>query len=91
MQVWSTAPGRPFAGNHHACETINNRLYLFGGLSGGGQNVQIFSPLTNSWSQGATLPYSVGMRFVLHCSSLHCVEQCCSVKERRDLSSIIRW
>lgn len=55
-------PAREFVGDHHGTEVINNKLYLFGGL---GHNetqdkVQIFDPLTNSWTLGRNLPYFTG-------------------------------
>jgi N-acetylneuraminic acid mutarotase len=51
---------RPFAGNHHAAEVINGKLYLFGGLGSGTGKVQIYNPTSNSWSQGADMPFAAG-------------------------------
>ena len=54
---------RPYLGDHHAAEVINNKFYLFGGLDGNGASagkVQIYDPATNSWSVGAPAPYAGG-------------------------------
>ena len=54
---------RPIPGDHHGAEVINGKLYLFGGLSGGGASagkVQIYDPVTNSWSLGTSAPYAAG-------------------------------
>ena len=52
---------RPFAGNHHAAEAFNGKLYLFGGLGAGSDGrVQIYDPALNSWSQGAFMPFAAG-------------------------------
>jgi N-acetylneuraminic acid mutarotase/glucose/arabinose dehydrogenase len=52
---------RPFVGHHHAAEVINGNLYLFGGLKGDSQGkVQIYDPLTDSWSLGADVPFATG-------------------------------
>jgi N-acetylneuraminic acid mutarotase len=52
---------RLYAGNHHAAETIDGKLYLFGGLGDGSDGkVQIYDPLTDSWSLGANVPFSIG-------------------------------
>ncbi len=52
---------RPYPGHHHPSEVYQNKLYLFGGLaSGSGGQVQIFDPITNSWSLGQPMPWSGG-------------------------------
>lgn len=51
---------RPFFGNHHAAEVFNGKLYLFGGLSRGEGKVQIYDPMTNTWSLGADMPFAAG-------------------------------
>lgn len=54
---------RPILGDHHGAEVINGKFYLFGGLNGGGAaagRVQIYNPVTNSWSLGASAPYAAG-------------------------------
>jgi N-acetylneuraminic acid mutarotase len=57
----TTLAARPFPGNHHAAEVVNGRLYLFGGLSNGSEGkVQIYNPVTNSWSSGANMPFAAG-------------------------------
>lgn len=58
---WSTAAPRPNPGNHHAAEVVNNRLYLFGGLTQGSEGeVQIFEPAAGTWSKGADMPFAAG-------------------------------
>lgn len=51
---------RPFVGHHHAAEVINGKLYLFGGLGAGAGKVQIYDPVTNTWSLGADMPFAAG-------------------------------
>jgi len=54
---------RPYLGDHHAAEVINNKFYLFGGLDGNGASagkVQIYDPATNTWTVGAPAPYAGG-------------------------------
>jgi N-acetylneuraminic acid mutarotase len=60
--TWSN-PGdlaaRPYAGHHHAAEVVNGNLFLFGGLHDGSPGkVQIYDPLTNSWSLGTDMPWA---------------------------------
>lgn len=60
-EQWSTVATRPFAGNHHAAEVIDGKLYLFGGFGGTSEGkVQIYNPATNSWSTGAAIPFATG-------------------------------
>jgi N-acetylneuraminic acid mutarotase len=56
----NTLAKRPDYGNHHAGEVINNKWYLFGGLTRGQGKVQIYDPATNTWSRGADMPYAGG-------------------------------
>ncbi|MEZ6017362.1 MAG: Calx-beta domain-containing protein [Planctomycetota bacterium] len=56
----STLPTRPFHGTHHACEVVNGKVYLIGGLYGGDGRVQIFDPMTNQWTMGAQMPWAGG-------------------------------
>jgi len=62
--LWrSNLTPRPILGDHHGAEVINGKLYLFGGLNGGGASagkVQIYDPVMNSWSLGASAPYAAG-------------------------------
>ena len=56
---------RPYLGDHHGAEVINGKLYLFGGLNVYGSDVaagkvQIYNPVTNSWSLGASMPWAAG-------------------------------
>lgn len=65
-QVWYEASARPEVGNHHASEVINNKLYLFGGLSGGEGDIQIGTlkdtgtGIDITWKKGAGLPFDGG-------------------------------
>jgi N-acetylneuraminic acid mutarotase len=59
--TWSIAAARPLPGNHHAAETIGDKLYLFGGLTADSEGeVQIYDPAANQWSQGADMPFAAG-------------------------------
>jgi N-acetylneuraminic acid mutarotase len=52
---------RPFVGHHHSAEVLNGKLYLVGGIDGGSEGrLQIYDPGTNSWTTGASLPWSGG-------------------------------
>lgn len=64
-QSWSRGVKRPFTGNHHAAEVVDNKLYLFGGIQRlPGENaagkVQIFDPVQQTWTQGKDMPYAAG-------------------------------
>jgi N-acetylneuraminic acid mutarotase len=61
--TWTSAglATRPFVGNHHAAEVYNGKLYLLGGLSGGAEGkVQIYDPVSNTWTRGADMPFAAG-------------------------------
>ncbi|MCB0358528.1 MAG: IPT/TIG domain-containing protein, partial [Bdellovibrionales bacterium] len=52
---------RPYPGDHHAAEVIDGKWYLFGGIANSSDNkVQIYDPVSDSWSLGANIPYNVG-------------------------------
>jgi N-acetylneuraminic acid mutarotase len=54
-------PDRPYTGNHHAAQVWGGRLYLIGGMDAGSDGqVQIYDPVSNSWSLGAPAPYPAG-------------------------------
>jgi N-acetylneuraminic acid mutarotase len=60
-----TSPGtlspRIFTGHHHAAEVFNGKLYLIGGLHDGSDGkVQIYDPVADSWTTGATAPFLAG-------------------------------
>ena len=38
-KAWSTVAKRPYTGDHHAAEVIDGLLYVFGGLSKGGNKM----------------------------------------------------
>jgi hypothetical protein len=65
-QVWYEGSKRPFIGSNHAAEVINNKLYLFGGISEGQKSVQIGTLKTVSgkvnisWKKGASIPTGSG-------------------------------
>ena len=56
---------RPFDGDHSATETYKGKLYQIGGLCWGSggcaaeQKVQIYDPVSDTWSLGADVPYRV--------------------------------
>lgn len=55
------AGDRPAAGNHHAAEVVNGKLYLFGGFGReAGGKVQIYDPTTNLWRLGPAMPFPAG-------------------------------
>lgn len=59
--TWNTQSVRPFVGNHHAAEVVNDKLYLIGGLGGGSEGqVQIYDPSLNTWSTAAPAPFASG-------------------------------
>ncbi len=52
---------RPFAGNHHGCEVIGDKIYLMGGLDNGSAGqVQIYDTVTDTWALGAPMPWNGG-------------------------------
>lgn len=60
-QWLSNKATRSFVGHHHSAEVVNGKLYLIGGLGGGSEGrVQIYDPVTNSWSSGTDMPWSAG-------------------------------
>ncbi|MBC8160025.1 MAG: hypothetical protein H7Z42_02310 [Roseiflexaceae bacterium] len=61
--TWNSAAQlsqRPLAGNHHAAEVIDGKLYLFGGLGSGAGKVQIYNPATDTWTLGTDMPFAAG-------------------------------
>ena len=62
--TWSNTTAlarRPHRGHHHAAETVDGKLYLFGGLGDGSEGkVQIFDPAANRWTLGAPMPFAAG-------------------------------
>jgi N-acetylneuraminic acid mutarotase len=49
---------RPFAGSRHASEVVGGRIFLLGGVDAGSQGkVQIYDPMTDSWTLGAPMPW----------------------------------
>ena len=52
---------RTFTGHHHSAEVVSGKLYLIGGIGGGSEGkVQIYDPVSNSWSSGADMPWAGG-------------------------------
>ena len=52
---------RPYPGDHHACEVWQGKVLLFGGVgSGAAGRVQIYDPVADSWTTGASMPWSGG-------------------------------
>lgn len=48
--TWLEGSKRPDIGNHHASEVINNKLYLFGGLTAGHDSIQVGTIKPDGWS-----------------------------------------
>ena len=55
-----TLATRPYTGSHHAAQVVDGRLLLIGGLGAGYGKVQIYDPVTDTWSLGADMPWSGG-------------------------------
>ena len=57
--IWSMGPSLPVASSYLACDTLNGKIYAFGGTLGTGSMtsniVQIFDG--NSWSMGPSMPH----------------------------------
>jgi N-acetylneuraminic acid mutarotase/glucose/arabinose dehydrogenase len=57
---------RPNAGDHHGAEVIGDKLYIVGGIDHDDHNhdsagkVQIYTPATNSWTLGTSIPFATG-------------------------------
>lgn len=52
---------RQYGGNHHACEVIDGKVYVFGGLGFSSEGkVQIYDPVADTWSLGAPMPWAGG-------------------------------
>lgn len=87
MQVWLEGAKRPYNGNHHAADVINNKLYLFGGLGGSSEGtVQIGSlnaaevggQLTMTWEKGEDAPVESGSSISAYIDGLvrPCITSC---------------
>lgn len=48
--VWIRGSKRPSVGDHHASEVINNKMYLFGGLSTGQSDIQVRASLLHQFA-----------------------------------------
>lgn len=62
-ETWTSSglATRPYPGTHHAAEVVDGKLYLFGGLGGGSEGkVQIYDPATDTWTEGAPMPFAAG-------------------------------
>lgn len=59
--LWDdTLAQRPFVGHHHAAEVVDGKFYLFGSVGTAWGKVQIYDPLTDSWTTGADMPWGAG-------------------------------
>lgn len=60
---WSTAAPMPTVRGVMRAETVNGKIYVMGGRTGGMYSTvnttDIYDPVTDSWSTGASMPYSV--------------------------------
>lgn len=55
--IWEgTVAKRPFPGELQVSEVIQGEIYVVGGISGGKGKLQIFNPVTNTWTIGPDLP-----------------------------------
>lgn len=58
---WSSAPNRPYQGDHIVSLVIGNQFWAFGGLGTEiGDKVQVYDPETNSWDLKKNIPKTVG-------------------------------
>ncbi|HYP09349.1 MAG TPA: kelch repeat-containing protein, partial [Bryobacteraceae bacterium] len=61
-ETWRTLPDMPTQRNHLAGAAVNGKVYIIGGrFEGGSQSpqsaaVEVYDPVTNSWSAGASMP-----------------------------------
>jgi N-acetylneuraminic acid mutarotase len=60
--TWSSSMAvRPFVGHHHSAEVYQGKWFLIGGLSGNSKGkVQIYDPVLDQWTLGATMPWNGG-------------------------------
>jgi N-acetylneuraminic acid mutarotase len=58
-EKWEVLATRLYEGDHHACETWENKLYVFAGFEST-NIVQIYDPLDEEWSTGAKIPIKRG-------------------------------
>ncbi|XSG76442.1 Kelch repeat-containing protein [Herpetosiphon llansteffanensis] len=49
---------RPYKSHSHTAQVWNQRLYLFGGAGTSAGKIQIYQPSSNTWSQGAAMPFA---------------------------------
>ena len=57
----TAATSRPAAGDHHAAEVLDGKLWLFGGLThDAGGAVQIYDPAIRVWRLGPRMPFAAG-------------------------------
>lgn len=61
--TWSTKASMPTNRSQMNAETVNGRIYVMGGRSGGLYSTtnitEIYDPATDSWTQGSPMPYPV--------------------------------
>ncbi len=58
----TAAASRPAAGDHHAAETFDGKLWLFGGLTHDADGaVQIYDPGIREWRFGPRMPFAGGL------------------------------
>jgi N-acetylneuraminic acid mutarotase len=59
--TWTkTLAKRPFLGDSHNVETIAGKMYVVGGLGAAAGKLQIYNPVTDTWTLGADMPFTVG-------------------------------
>lgn len=61
--TWSTAASMPVGTREAQANTVNGKIYVMGGRTGGQYSTlnftQIYDPISDSWSIGAPMPYPV--------------------------------
>jgi len=96
---WKQGAPRPYAGHHIGAEVINNRLYLFGGLTAGGDKVRLTAGWTDwrsadwmlrrGFRRGSAVrwPFNRGRRCCCHASMPAIRTMSCSQIQIYDLAT----
>ncbi|PNW77675.1 hypothetical protein CHLRE_10g446750v5 [Chlamydomonas reinhardtii] len=59
--TWHRGKDRLYVGDHHTADVVANRLYVAGGFSDSANGkLQIYDPLTDTWTLGAPPPVNSG-------------------------------
>lgn len=57
---WSRVADMPTARNAHAIETVNGKIYVFGGEQSKSKTVEEYNPTTNAWATKTDMPTERG-------------------------------